>query len=61
MKKISWTDRVRNEGVLQRDKKERNILNTVQRRKAEWIGYILRGNFLLKHVSEGKDIEKNIS
>ena len=47
--------------MLQRDKKERNILHTVKGRKADWMGRILRGNCLLKHVSEGKDIEKNIS
>ena len=34
MEKISWTDRVRNEEVLRRVKKERNILHTVKRRKA---------------------------
>jgi hypothetical protein len=54
MKKISWTDRVRNEEVLQRVKKERNILHTIKRRKAKWIGYILCRNCLLKHVIEGK-------
>jgi hypothetical protein len=41
MEKISWTDRVRNEGI-QTVKGERNILNTVKRREANWIGYILR-------------------
>jgi hypothetical protein len=54
MEKISWTDRVRNEEVLQSDKEDRNILDTINRRKANWIGYILRGNCLLKHVIEGK-------
>jgi hypothetical protein len=38
METISWTDRVRNEEVLQRVKEERNILHTVNRRKAHWIG-----------------------
>jgi coproporphyrinogen III oxidase len=51
---ISWTDRVRNEEVLQRVKEERNIVHTVKRRKANWIGHILRRNCLLKHVIEGK-------
>jgi hypothetical protein len=32
MEKISWTDRVRNEEVLQRVKEERNIVHTVKRR-----------------------------
>jgi hypothetical protein len=50
---ISWTDSVRNEEVLHRVKEERNILNTMKRRKANWIGHILHKNCLLKHVIEG--------
>jgi hypothetical protein len=53
MEKISWTDRVRNE-VLHRVKEERNVLLTVRRRKASWIGHILRSSCLLKHIIEGK-------
>ena len=41
MEKISWTDRVRNEEVLHRVKEERNILDTMKRWKAKWIGHIL--------------------
>jgi hypothetical protein len=33
---------------------ERNILHTVKGRKGNWIGHILRGNWLLKQVIEGK-------
>ena len=44
MEKISWTDRVRNEEVLHREKEEGNVLHTVKRRKANWIGHILCGN-----------------
>jgi hypothetical protein len=47
LEKISWTDHVRNE-VLHRVKKERNVLHTVKRRKANWIGTILPRNCLLK-------------
>jgi len=53
MEKISWTDRVSNE-VLQRVKEERNILQRIIRRKANWIGHILPRNCLMKHVIEGK-------
>ena len=52
--KVSWTDRVRNEEVLHRVKKERNVIYSVKRRKANWIGHILRRNCLLKHIIEGK-------
>jgi hypothetical protein len=40
--------------VLHRVKEERNILNTVKRRKANWIGQILRRNCLIQHVIDGK-------
>jgi hypothetical protein len=50
MEKISWTDRVTNEEVLHRIEEERNILHTIKRRKANWIGHILCRNCLLKHV-----------
>jgi hypothetical protein len=35
-------------------KEKTNILHTIKRRKANWIGHILRKNRLLKHVIEGK-------
>jgi hypothetical protein len=54
MEKISWTDRVRNVEVLHRVKEERNIVHAIKRRKANWIGHILRRNCLLKHVIKGK-------
>ena len=47
MERISWADRVRNEEVLHRVKEDRNIIHTVKRRKADWIGDILRRNCLL--------------
>jgi hypothetical protein len=47
MGKINWTDRMRNEEVLHRVMEERNTLRTMQRRKADWVGYSLRRNCLL--------------
>ena len=44
MEKVSWTDRVRSEEVLQIVREDRNILHTVKRRKANWIGHILLRN-----------------
>jgi len=52
--KISWADHVRNEEVLLRVKKQRNILHEIRKRKANWIGHILRRNCLLHRVIEGK-------
>jgi hypothetical protein len=54
MKKISWTDHVRNEEVLLTVKEQRNILHEIHKRKANWIGNILRINCLLQRVTEGK-------
>jgi len=54
MEKISWTDNVRNEEVLLRAKEQRNILHGIRKRKANWIGHILRRNCLLQRVIEGK-------
>jgi hypothetical protein len=54
MEKISWTDRVRNEEVLLTVSEQRNILHEIRKRKANWIGHILRINCLLQRVIEGK-------
>ena len=54
MENISWTDHVRKDEVLLRVNKRRNILHEIRKRKANWIGYILRRNCLLKQVIEVK-------
>jgi hypothetical protein len=40
--------------VLLRVKEQRSILHEIRRRKANWIGHILRRNCLLQRVTEGK-------
>ena len=45
---------MRNEEVLLRVNEQRNILQEIRKRKANWIGHILRRNCLLKQVIEGK-------
>ena len=53
---ISWTDRVRNEKVLNGVQEERNVIHTAKTsNNANWMGHTLRINRLLKHV-----IEQNI-
>jgi len=54
MEKISRTDHVRNEDVLLRVKEQRNILHEIRKRKANWIGHILRRNCLIQRVITGK-------
>jgi hypothetical protein len=51
---VSWTDHVRKEEVLRRVKEEMNILRAIQRRRANWIGYILHRTCFLENVIEGK-------
>jgi hypothetical protein len=53
MENNSWIDRVRKEEVLQRVKDKRNSPQTLKGRNANWFGYILRGNCLLKQVIKG--------
>jgi hypothetical protein len=53
MEKISWTDHVRNEEVLLRVKEHMNILHEISKRKANWIGHILRRNCFLQRGIEG--------
>ena len=50
MEKIVWIDHVRNEEVLLRVKKQRNILYEISTRKDNWIGHILRRKYLLQRV-----------
>jgi hypothetical protein len=57
MENRSWTDRINNEAALHRVKEERNILHTIRRRKANWIGHILCRKCLLSHIIKGKIIE----
>ena len=45
---------MKNEGVLLRVNEQRNILHEIRKRKANWIGHILRRSCLLKQVIEGK-------
>jgi Zn-dependent peptidase ImmA (M78 family) len=59
-----------NEKVLQRIKKKRNVLLAMNRRKASWIGHIMRENYLIKQIIEeekegkyklGKNEEEEVS
>jgi len=54
MEKISWTDHVRNDEALLRVNEQKNILHEIRKRKANFIGEILRTNCFLQQVIEGK-------
>jgi hypothetical protein len=53
VKKTIWIDSVKK--ISQRVQKERYFLSTARRRKANWIGQIMRINCLLKHVVKEKN------
>jgi len=61
--RISWTYSMRNE-MLYRVKEERNILQTIIRRKDNWTGHTMHGNCLLKHITkrkiEGFDVQVTV-
>jgi hypothetical protein len=54
MEKISWTDKLTNEEVLERIGINRQLMSELRHRKKNWIGHILRGDALLKEVIEGR-------
>jgi hypothetical protein len=45
---------LRKEEALSRVKEKRNVLHEISKRKANWIGHILRSNCLLQQVIEGE-------
>ena len=53
MENISLTDHVRNVELL-RVEEQRDILHEINKRKANWIGHVLRRNCLLQRVIEGE-------
>jgi len=50
---IIWFDRVE-DGLSYRGQEERNILHSITRKKANWVGHIWHRNCLIKLFTEGK-------
>ena len=57
LEKIKWREKVTNEQILERIGEKRTLLNNILRRKANWIGHILRRNCLLHDAVEGQITE----
>ncbi|KAJ4444468.1 hypothetical protein ANN_06260, partial [Periplaneta americana] len=53
MERVKWTERIRNEAVLERVDEERGMLKLVRKRKRNWLGHRLRRKYLLKDALEG--------
>src|SRR5215510_7102107 len=51
---ISWKDHMKNEEVLSRVGERRTLIETIVRRKKNWIGHVLRGQGMLKKIIEGR-------
>ena len=57
MEKIKSSEKVTNEQVLECIGEKRTLLNNILRRKANWIGHILRRNCLLHDAIERQMME----
>ena len=57
MEKIAGTEFVRKYEVLHGVEENRNVLHTIKRRKANWIGQILRKNWPLERVTENEEVK----
>ena len=53
MEGISWKEMKTNTEVLQLVEEKRTLIDTIRKRKKNWIGHILRGDGLLKLIIEG--------
>ncbi|KAI5644176.1 reverse transcriptase (RNA-dependent DNA polymerase) domain-containing protein [Phthorimaea operculella] len=54
MLKISWREKVTNVEVLERAKEKRNIIRTIENRRANCFGHVLRHHNLITQIIEGK-------
>ncbi|KAJ4433926.1 hypothetical protein ANN_16241 [Periplaneta americana] len=53
MERLKWTDRIRNEVVLERVGEERLMLKPIRKRQRSWLSHWLRRNCLPKDALEG--------
>ena len=54
LEKVSWEDKTSNDEVLKAIVERRRIVENIVRGKKNWIGYVVRGDGLLKLVLEGR-------
>jgi len=58
MMKIRWTEIITNEEVRKRNGDEKSILRTIQHRKHNWLGHVLRHDGMLLTILEGRSMGK---
>ena len=54
LKKRSWRDKVHTDEVFVRVNEDRCLIKIITQRQKNWIGYMLRGDDLLREVMEGR-------
>ena len=54
MERISWTEMVTNEEVLQRINEKRNLMDTIEKRRGKMIGHLIRHDRFINNIMEGK-------
>ena len=54
MQNVRWPERRTNEEALKMDDEKRSLMDHVIRSKKKWIGHIVRGDWLLREVIEGR-------
>ena len=57
MEKIKWSEKVTNEQVIECIGGKRTLLSNILRTKVNWIGHILKRNYLLYNDIEGQITE----
>ena len=58
MEKINWREHVRSEEVSRKVGEKRSLKVTIWKRKARWIGHIMRSGGMLRTVIEGQRKER---
>ena len=54
MERVSWVDKVTNVRMLEEIEEKRSLIESIVKRKKNWVGHVLRGEGLLKLVIEGR-------
>jgi hypothetical protein len=58
MEEVKWSDEKTNEQALMDVEEERSFLKAVVKRKINWIVHVVRGEGLMKLVTEGRMVGK---
>jgi len=57
METVKWSEKITNEEVLEHIGENRALLNNINHRKANWVGHMLKINWLLHDIIERQTTE----